>query len=319
MEQFRERLLTQARGAGSEALEALIAQSRLACQALAGRLAEGRDRLLALHALGPARDGTLVQELQAQDEDPALDRFLRACFEHFFIPAEAVAPRTWQLGSAGVLTDAFPGLPSEGLTCTTDRQRALIREDLQFLTWDHPLVTGALDLILGSQDGNCCFAWWPEPQGSALYLEAIFLLACLAPPGLQVDRFLPPTPLRVVVDARGRALGQALPAALLARHLRPHPAQPRPGWLEDLLPGMLKDAQALASGQVASRVAQARQVMNTTLGEEQVRLAQLGKAHDPNLEAESQALTAQRRELDQHLGQARLRLDALRLIHRGRA
>jgi len=319
MEQFRARLLARAQGdPGAEGLEALLAQSRLACQALAERLEEGRDRLLALNAPGAADGPGLVEALRAQDADLSLDRFLRAAFDHFFIPVEEVAPRTCQLGSVGVLADTFPGLSPEGLTCTTDRQRALIREDLQFLTWDHPLVTGALDLILGAQTGNCCFAWWPETQGSGLYLEGIFLLECLAPPGLQVDRFLPPTPLRVVVDARGRDLGQALPAALLVRHLRPHPAQARPEWFEDLLPAMLHHAQALAAGQVATRVARARQAMAAQVGQEQARLEALGRGRGAGLEAERQALAAQRRDLDHHLAQARLRLDAVRLIHRGR-
>src|SRR5439155_934455 len=81
---------------------------------------------------------------------------------------EELAHRTYKLGSAGVLADSFPGLPAEGLTVTCDRKRALAREDIQFLTWDHPLVTGALDLLLGSEKGNSSFAQWPDDRSTGL-------------------------------------------------------------------------------------------------------------------------------------------------------
>jgi hypothetical protein len=63
-----------------------------------------------------------------------------------------------------IFTDSSPGLPTEGLTVTCDRQRALAREDVQFLTWDHPLVTGAIDMLLGSEQGNCSFAKRPDAK-----------------------------------------------------------------------------------------------------------------------------------------------------------
>jgi ATP-dependent helicase HepA len=322
LDRFRSRLLALAEPGGDRSgLEGFLAESRQACAALAQRLEAGRDRLLELNALGTAGaadTAALVQALQAQDGDPGLDRFLGACFEQGCIAAEEVAPRTWQLGSMGVLAESFPGLPAEGLTCTTDRGRALVREDLQFLTWDHPLATGALDLVLGSQAGNSCFAQWPDGKGSGLYLEGIFLLECLAPASLQADRFLPPTPLRVLVDARGRDLGPVVPPEILARVLRPAAVQPRAEWLEDLLPGMLEEAQALATRQVPTLVTRARRAMAAQLGQELDRLAALHRASGRPLGAEHAALLAQRRDLDAHLAKAGLRLDALRLIHRGR-
>ena len=326
MAQFQARIQGQHGPVSEEALAELLEDTRQASEVLAARLETGRDRLLELNALGPAGAAgaeRLVDAIQAQDEDRGLDRFLLACFDHWFLPVEEVAPRTYQLGSAGMLADAFPGLTSDGLTFTTDRQRALIREDLQWLTWDHPLVTGALELLLGSQDGNCCCERWPDPQGAGLYLEAIFLLECMAPAALQVDRFLPPTPVRVVVDVRGRDVGQTLTPAALARQLRGQAGQLRglagqirPEWRSDLLPPMLAQVEALAVRQVGGMVARARQAMALHLGQEQARLEDLRRAGGAG-DGEALALAAQRRHLDQHLVQAGLRLEALRLIHRG--
>ena len=322
LEQFQERILELALAPGRSpaALEALIAESASACLDVAERMEMGRDRLLELNLHGqtdgPAR---LVRAIQAQDEDHALDQFMLASFEHFFIPVEEVAPRTFQLGAAGVLATSFPGLPAEGLTVTCDRQRGLLREDIQFLTWDHPLATGALDLLLGSPQGNCCFARWLDPKVSGLYLEAIYLLECLAPPSLQLDRFLPPTPLRVLVDHGGRDLTQAVPPSLLDLRLRSSRTGMtlRPEWLEARLPPMVKAAESLAARQGPLRVAKARKAMAERLTRETGRLQELQKVNGGVRDAEIQALLDQQSALDRHLGEARVRLEALRLIHRG--
>jgi hypothetical protein len=59
-----------------------------------------------------------------------------------------------RLGSAGVLVDDFPGLKADGLTATRGRAPCAAREDLQFLTWDHPLASGALDMLLGPSEAT---------------------------------------------------------------------------------------------------------------------------------------------------------------------
>jgi ATP-dependent helicase HepA len=109
----------------------------------------------------------------------------------------------------------------DGLTVTCDRRRALAREDIQLLTWDHPLITGAHDLLLGSEQGNAAFAHWPDDQAPEFYLEAIYVLECVAPPHLHVDRFLPPAPVWVLVDQRGRDVGSRIPRDALTGQLRP--------------------------------------------------------------------------------------------------
>ena len=151
---------------------------------LAIRLEQGRDRLLELNSFRPEAAAPIVQEIRRQDADTTLDTFLLAVFDHYGLHVEELWPRTFRLGSAGVFADSFPGLPAEGLTVTADRQRALVREEVQFLSWDHPLVTGALDLLLGSEQGNSSVAHWPDAKVRGLYLEAVFLLECIAPPEL---------------------------------------------------------------------------------------------------------------------------------------
>jgi ATP-dependent helicase HepA len=301
-------------------LKRLITETQAARQELALRLEQGRDRLLELNSFRPEASSKLVQAIRQADADRALDKFMVAVFDHFSIHVEELFPRTYQLGSAGVFADSFPGLPMEGLTVTCDRQRALAREEMQFLTWDHPLVTGALDLLLGSGKGTSSFAKWPDAKVAGLFVETVYLLECIAPPALHVDRFLPPTPLRVLVDHRGADVGNSLTAEQLARQLQNAAAYAlldRPELREALLPDLIEKSEAIARRQMPEFIAHARREMTTQLEHEIARLRELQKVNRSVRPEEIAALVQQRESLDQHLAAARLRLDAIRLIQRG--
>jgi ATP-dependent helicase HepA len=301
-------------------LDRFIVSVQEARREVAARLEAGRDRLLEWNSFKPALSARVIGEIRRQDDDRTLDEFMLAAFDLFFIEVEELAPRTYRLGSAGVLVDDFPGLKAEGLTCTRDRQRALLREDLQFLTWDHPLATGALDLLLGSEKGNCGFAHWPDDTGSALYLEAVYVLECLAPSTLHVDRFLPPTPLRVVVDHRGREATRVVTPQMLSRESRPAAGQAwaaRPDIRNTLLPRLVERTGQLAREQINAIIERARLDMRSRLQHEAARLRAMQKVNRSVRDDEIASIVEQQQALETYIDGARLRLDAVRLIHRG--
>lgn len=301
------------------AIDAFIAAVATQRAVVAARLEEGRDRLLERHSFRPARSASLVAHIQADDESRTLDDFMLSVFDLFFIEVEELEPRTYRLGSAGVLVDDFPGLTSDRVTVTTARATALAREDLQFLTWDHPLATGALDMLLSSERGNCALARWHDASVSALYIEVAFVLECLAPASLHVDRFLAPTPLRVAVDHRG----QDATTALEAQVLNDAPARfgrallERADLRDRVLPRMLERASTLAESRRPALIEAARTHMNEVMSQEVIRLVDLQKVNRLVTDAEIASLRAQQDALGQHLSDARLRIDSVRLIHRG--
>src|SRR5204863_10023277 len=138
-----------------EDLYLLIEETRVARKEIAARLHEGRDRLIELNSFRPKIAASLVEEIRQEDADITLEKFMLAVFEFYSIHVEEIANRTYKLGSAGTLRDSFPGLPSGGFIVTCDRESAMVREDVQFMKWAQTLVTGALDLQLGSEMGIC--------------------------------------------------------------------------------------------------------------------------------------------------------------------
>lgn len=325
MEQFAPAIVALAEPSGrkrvplAEALPPLIAETRAARVDIAARLDRGRDRLLEWNSFKPEVAARLVTAIRAGDADESLDTFMLNVFDHYFIEVEQLAPRTYRLGSAGVLRDAFPGITSGTLTVTADRSRALLREEQQFLTWDHPLVSGAMDLLLGSEHGNCSAARWID-AAPGLFLEALYILECVAPPALDVERYLPPTPVRVVVDNRGQNAAAAISSASAAAFAA---APDVPGLLkrseirESLLPRMVERARLFADAQVDGLIQAARRDMALHLERETERLRSLQQVNRSVRDDEIARLVALQRDLDRHIGAARLRLDAVRVIRRG--
>ncbi|MES2571027.1 MAG: helicase-related protein [Verrucomicrobiota bacterium] len=286
---------------------------------VAKKLERGHDRLLELNSCRPEQAAVMIKEIQARDEDDEFEEFFVRLMDHFGVHVEDLGGgnRTYLLRPGHLITDAFPSLPEEGMSVTFDRTRALSREDLGFMSGDHPLMAGALDLLLGAEAGNACFGVWKDSGKEAMMLEVYCVVECVAPAALHVDRFLPATPIRIVVnhelhdmsddeDFKEAYLEKGDVFKLLDRGVVK----------KKFLPTMLEKAQALAVEKMEVIVASATAAMETQLHSEIGRLEVLREINDHVRPAEIEAVRTQKSELQAALGAARLRLDAVRLIMR---
>lgn len=299
----------------------LLTRTRNAREKLAMKLERGRDRLLEMNSFRPGPAQAIAAGIGALDKETRLEVFLLRVWDHYGVPVEDMGPRSYKVGADGVYTDSFPGMTAGGMTATLDRKLALSREDVSFLSWDHPLVTGALDMLLGSPDGSTACVVWPEAPERGLWLEVIYLLECSAPAKLHADRFLAPTPLRVVVDAHGREVRPGAIAALdraELEDLRVHELLEN-AQVRGVLDGLVGFARAVAEAAARPTIASATARMDQVLGAEIDRLRALA-AVNPNVRAEEvRATEDQRTELKSQLARARLRVDAVRVIMLGEA
>jgi ATP-dependent helicase HepA len=183
------------------------------------------------------------------------------------------------------------------------------------LTQDHPFVRGALDSLLGSEDGNATAMLWKESGSEGLLLEQHFVIECIAPAALHVERFLPPQPVRVVVDHAGedKSDDEDYKQARL-RKGDVSKLLDKPVMRKKLMPLMLKKAEELAGTRMAELVEAAKVAITTRLDSEIERLEDLGKLNDHVRTDEVEGLKKQKEELLAAVGEARVRLDALRLV-----
>ena len=313
---LRELVLAHARGGGDrdQEFEALLAETRAAHADLSAAIAHGRDRLLELAAQRAAPQQALLRALQAADRDADLRDFVLRLLELYGVHSEDGRDGSVLLDPEYMTTDALTALRQGPLRATFDRTLALAREELALLRMDHPLLQGAVDLLLGSELGNASFVVDDTLPARSAVLEAVYLLECVAAPALDAPRYLPPTPLPVAVDSRlqPREDFAPSPAALRRAAEKPLDLGRHRAMLGRLVPPMLARARELADVRARALTADARARMHAALERECGRLEALARINGGVCADEIDRLRRRRAALDAALSGARLRLDAVR-------
>lgn len=282
-------------------------------------LQQGRDRLLELNSCDHEKADNIVVAMVEEERRQELSSYMEQMFDQFGVDQEHHSAGSVILRPGDhMINHSFPGLTEDALTVTFSREVALSREDMQFLSWEHPMVSGAMDMVLSSDFGNTAFCTLKLPplKAGTLLLEAVFVVQCTAPADLQLQRYLPLTIIRVVVDSNNtnlskvltpehiEKLGQKVPkrsAQDLIRHARPQ------------LTAMVEHSQGVAQAQVATIVEQAVHQMREEQGSELDRLVALS-AVNPNIrQQEIDYVTLSIGSLDSYLQDAQLKLDAVRV------
>jgi ATP-dependent helicase HepA len=272
------------------------------------------DFLIDLNSFDQALGAELVSEVGALDQRRLQD-CVSGLLEHFGVVEEDLADPLLRRIRPGDLmkVDAFPGLRADGYLATYDRGVALAREDIQFLSPDHPLVEGALALLLDQAEGRASIALWPGAAEPGIRVEFLFLLEAVGPGRLGLGRFLPPTSLAVTLDHHGRPCSSAREAGARLHPLSPQVWTHLAGGLQDTLPGLLETAEASANARLRAHVDAAVAQAAATLGAEQHRLEdlrRLGNVSAGELARHGETVA----ETLRCLGSARVSLDAVRVL-----
>ena len=300
--------------------EQLILQTQKQAKALRLALEKGRDRLLELNSNGGEKAQRLAAEIAQTDNSPQLVDFALNLFDIIGVEQDDLGENSIVITPTGtMLVPDFPGLKEEGVTVTFDRQLALAREELEFLTWDHPMIRQGIDLIASSDIGKAAMALLVNKQlpAGTLLVELIYVIESQSPKGLQLNRFLPPTPVRLLLDSKGNNLAEQVNFNTLQNKLKP--------LSKDIANKMVKMArpnieQLIKIGdQKMTEIAQAKiqeasRLADQTLSAELNRLIAL-KAVNKNIrQAEINVLEKQRVLSLEELSKASWRLDSLRVI-----
>ncbi|MGL5949751.1 MAG: RNA polymerase-associated protein RapA [Aeromonas sp.] len=300
------------------ALNALIERTQALHAPLKAKLEQGRDRLLELHSAGGEAAQALVSQLAAEDNDTALVTFALKLFDEMGINQADRGENAIVLTPGDhMLVPSFPGLAEEGCTITFDRDTALSRDDMSLLSWESPLLRGGIDVVLGSEIGSSAVALLKNkalPVGTLL-VELIFVAESAAHP--QLYRFMPPTPIRVLLDKNGKDLAAKVPAASFERQLTPvnrHIGSKLVNASQSAIHPLIGQGQAVAEAQKTVIMDEARGLMQASLSADLTRLEQL-KAVNPSVrDSELDYLRDLQSELNHLIDQTQLKLDAIRLI-----
>ena len=319
MTQYRTRLL-EALSTETENLTDLIKETAKSRDDLKLKLEEGKDQLIEINSHSTEVSTELIGKIQESEKSAELESLMLRLFDLFGLGVDDAGRQTYRLTNTDRLPVNLPGNRGGTVVVTFDRELAVSRDDQVYLSWDHPIVTGCIEQLLGSHEGTTSFEIWEADGNPTLLLEVVFVLECLAPSRLHADRFLPPTPVRVVINHQGKpALGEdgrflTLPDTTQSGppHVIAEIAQ-----IKDLIGPMSKAADKLAVGQIDKMKSLAKDNMEKSLSTEISRLEALAKVNENVREDEVNSLKTERDALKSSLAQARSRIDSVRLIWKG--
>lgn len=188
---------------------------------------KGRDKLLEFNSRDPIASKKITDEIRRIDADSRLkdlmiDTLLASGVEveKGYVPTSLV----FRAGSQ-VEAGAIPGLPSRStlaitlsasdgeeekaadgageLTGTFDRTVAMSHDEISFLSFEHPLAQGVLDLATASGKGLTACVIWDDAGSKDLIMQYNFVIEPSVPAAWGLSDIAGPEVVRVLIDANG--------------------------------------------------------------------------------------------------------------------
>ena len=300
-------------------LDSLIKTTSELHQKLTTELHDGRDRLLEYNSCRKNIADSLKLQAEEHDEKNQLAEFMSNVFDCLAIDSEIHSENCLIIRSTDEMVNQLPGLPDDGLTITFDRQTALSFEDAQYLTWEHPLVRTAMEMITSSEMGNTAMTAISKThiKSGSILLECVYSLEVPPITSLQSDRYLPPTSIRVLIDEQGNDHQGDLTHAFIREHRVHVPIKMANKIVrakDKALRNLFSRCEEIARDQTPQILKQAHQQSAEILTREINRLNALREIN-PNIRDEEIEFFEQQLEaLNEVLDGASLRLDSLRVL-----
>ncbi|MGZ4980384.1 MAG: RNA polymerase-associated protein RapA [Methylobacter sp.] len=302
------------------AIDALVAKTQTLSAELETEMHNGRDQLLELNSCRKELADELIAQLNAYEKEGVLWPYMEDVFECYGVDTEFHSPDCFIVRPSDHLrVSHFPGLTEDGLTFTVNRQIALAREDMQFMTWEHPVVTASMDMVLSSETGNAAISVIKhnDLKAGQFMLECLFIVECSAPAELQIGRFLPHTPIRVLIDQNQKDLSADIAHRDLVEAGIKFDKHKIIAFLTSQRPhliNILSVAEQKAKAYMQQLIDQATQTMLESLSNEIKRLVRLKKVNPTIRTEEIEQLKDMTMLAHENIQAAQLRLDAVRFL-----
>ncbi len=321
-EQFQDQLEEFLEGGDFASAQALafIDQVREKRDLAMAELQTGRDPLLELNSCNQTRAGELIELLETQEASQELASYMELVFNMYGVEQDFQSDSTVIIHPGEhMLMQDFPGLSEEGLTLTYHRLKALVREEVDFLSWEHPIVVEIMEQLLGSELGNAALVTMSVEgvKPGTLFLESIFSLNSMAPKQLQLERFLPISPMRVVVSLSGRDITDVLPHEKinqLCSGLKRSMAHAVVKEIRNDIETLLSHAQVVAEQRAPKRLQEARDAVSENLDLEIQRMIALKQKNSLIRQEEIDFLQTQKEQCLAYIDKTGLDVQAMRMV-----
>jgi ATP-dependent helicase HepA len=179
-----------------ENAETVIMQAQEASRQLLAEIEQGRDRLLEQHSFQEGRVKDLIDAIiHADDDNNKLKTLMLDIFDNGHIETEVASNNNIIVSPQENCPFSFiNSLRDEKATVTFNRKQASAREDLEFISWDHPWIRGILDDLEASGDAftSCALFNNPEFKNGQVFIETLYQVKAEGPGRLELNRQLNP-------------------------------------------------------------------------------------------------------------------------------
>ncbi len=288
-------------------------------QEIEKKLEEGQDQLVEINSFHHGKAMEFVKELKTNDDSSDLRDFMVALWNQLGVETEDMNdPHTFFIKAGdNMYLPHFPALDPEGMTVTFKRENALKFDDMTFLSWDHPMVVGIMDFISSKEMGNATIASWKTPSKESFLFEGYYLLSSIADKKLQLEKFFPPTPLRVLLNGQFQDMTSKLPKKFIDENTQSLDQEKRAQMKDlpkDFLKECIKKGKELCIGRAKQYKEKFKEDMLKHMNGEIDRLVALRKVNPTVSETEIIMLKYNRDNMLKAMDKAELSLDSLRLI-----
>ncbi len=281
------------------------------------KLDSGHNILLELNSFSPGQAEQIIGQITDLDRAPELSKLFVLILDHFGIETDFFASKIFKLESDGIIDEGFPLPEHLPQAFTFDRATAVARDELDLVTWDHAFVHNTIEYFLTNLAGTCSTAVMTGQGTAGLLLETVYLPECAAPPGMNMELYLDPVPIRIIIDHNGEQVSDQDSFDSFCQKLEPD----TPDWFKEMdrvtqkvIPDMLNAAQAIAVDNCKEKIAQGNSRIQKQRGDEIDRLIELKKVNTAIKDTEIDIAREQMAAHISCISHAAPRLDSLRLI-----
>jgi ATP-dependent helicase HepA len=299
-------------------LQALIQETAEMTAAANLDFQKGRDKLLEYNSCRPFIADEILQQAISQDDNSCL-RFMHRMFDRYGVDYEELRKNIEFIKPGESLKTHFPGLIEDGMSITFDRETALSNETLHYLSWEHPMVVEAMDMIASEEKGNASLISLKNSglKPSTILVECLFNLHAPADAALQLSRYLPTDSIRLVADEKLIDRTKLLTTQLI--HLN-HSSVPLNVALQVIkmkqaeIKNVLTAIENKANKLLPEQIKHAQNLASNELDDEIARLEALSLVNNNVRSEEIKYLKQQKQQTLESLSQAKTQMNAIRIL-----
>lgn len=203
-------------------VENILPQVKKDSEAIRKNIEKGRDKLLEFNSRNPEKAKEIIDEIERIDSQKELQELLYESLRARGLDIDKSVIDGCDIVTMGpqIEEGTIAGMPSRGmvaaqseedeqgtdsisLTVTYDRNVAMIHDEVDFLSLEHPLAQGMIDFETGVNHGVVACGMWPESGARGLMMQYNFAIELPVPEEWGMSDLVGPRYVTAIIDVAG--------------------------------------------------------------------------------------------------------------------